>query len=55
MTARPLDAGHLITDGDLTWKRPATGISPADIDDVIGRRTRLAIAADTVIEWQHLE
>ena len=40
---------------DLTWKRPATGISPADFDRVIGMRTREAIPEDTILEWGHVE
>ena len=55
VTAVDLPAGHVVTESDLTWKRPATGISPADIGRVIGRHTREAIAEDTVLEWRHLD
>jgi sialic acid synthase SpsE len=55
VTATALPAGHSISEADLTWKRPGTGISPTELEDVIGRRTREAVAADTVLEWRHLE
>ncbi len=55
VTARDLPAGHVVVESDLTWKRPATGISPADIGRVIGRHTKEAIAEDTVLEWKHLD
>jgi N-acetylneuraminate synthase len=50
-----LEAGRPITRGDLTWKRPATGISPRDMELVIGRRPRHRIPADTVLDWSLLE
>jgi N-acetylneuraminate synthase len=55
VAARDIPAGQLITEDDLTWKRPATGISPAAIDEVLGRRARLDIPSDSVLEWRHLE
>ena len=55
VTARDLPAGHVVIAADLTWKRPATGISPADFDRVIGMRTREAIPEDTILEWGHVE
>ena len=39
----------------LTWKRPANGISPKDIDEVIGRIARSNIDEDEVIKWSDLE
>jgi N,N'-diacetyllegionaminate synthase len=35
---RPLVAGQIITEGDLDAMRPATGISPLRLDEVVGRR-----------------
>ena len=55
VSARSIPAGHVLTETDLTWKRPATGISPAELGAVVGRRARHDIPEDTVIEWRALE
>lgn len=49
-----LPAGHVLTAADITYKRPGTGISPLHWDEVIGRRTQTALAADHVLQWQDL-
>ena len=36
------------------WKRPANGISPKHIDEVIGRIARSNIYEDEVIKWSDL-
>ena len=36
---------------DLTFKRPASGISPSEIDLVIGRITKSDIEEDSIIKW----
>ena len=36
---------------DLTWKRPASGISPKYINDVIGKKALVEIDEDTVLKW----
>ena len=38
----------------LTSKRPGTGISPILLKDVIGKRTKLKIEKDTILEWEML-
>jgi sialic acid synthase SpsE len=45
-TARSLPAGHTIARGDLTIKRPGTGIPPFEFDAVIGKRTSRTLEAD---------
>lgn len=55
VSARPIAAGAAITADDLTWKRPAHGISPRFYREVIGRAARRAIDEDTVIDWSMLE
>ncbi len=50
-----LAAGAVVTRDDLTWKRPAHGVSPRDIDTVLGKRARADIEEDTVLQWSHLE
>lgn len=54
---RSLVAKHSIKKGDavklsdLTWKRPASGISPKYIDDVIGKIALNDIDEDTILKW----
>lgn len=45
-TTRTLKAGQVLAQGDLTIKRPGTGLPPWTLDRVIGRRTARAIEAD---------
>lgn len=47
--------GHVLTEKDLTFKRPAHGISPALVDDVLGMRAATDIPEDTVLTWSLLE
>ena len=39
----------------LTWKRPGTGISPKDIDQVIGLQTVQMIEEDQLLTWDLLK
>lgn len=50
-----IPAGTVLTADMLVCRRPATGIAPAELERLIGRRTCTAIAADTVLQWEHLE
>jgi N-acetylneuraminate synthase len=55
VTTRQLRCGHLLTESDLDAKRPGTGISPNEIDYVLGRSLALDLDADRVITWKHLQ
>lgn len=55
VAARDIPAGSRISEQDLTFKRPAHGISPRHYDEVIGMRTRERIAEDSVLQWGMLE
>ncbi|MBL7943705.1 MAG: N-acetylneuraminate synthase family protein [Flavobacteriales bacterium] len=48
---KPIAAGQIITADDLTWKRPASGISPRDIDQVLGKKAARNIGEDDVMKW----
>ena len=50
-----IKAGSIITEADLTWKRPASGISPKCLSEVIGLTVLFDIKEDTVIKWSMLE
>lgn len=52
---RDIPVGKVIDKEDLTWKRPAGGISPRDYFNVLGKKARFAIEEDTVLQWTHLE
>ena len=39
----------------LMVKRPGTGISPADIDKIIGRKTKKDITIDEILRWDMVE
>lgn len=56
VAARDIPAGHVLTRSDLTTKRPfATGILASDMDKVIGRRVKRAVAAGAHVEWEDLD
>ncbi len=55
VAARAIRAGARIERDDLTWKRPAHGISPREIEAVLGMRARADLEEDTVLKWNHLE
>ncbi|KZB70931.1 MULTISPECIES: N-acetylneuraminate synthase family protein [Thalassospira] len=47
VVARDLSAGHVLSDGDLTAKRPGNGIPAAKLESLIGRTLRREVQADT--------
>lgn len=51
---RDLAAGSTIGAGDLTAKRPGTGIAPYRLAEILGRRLRAAVAADHVLRDEDL-
>ena len=54
VAARPIAAGQRLTADLVAIKRPGTGISPADLDRVLGRPVVRALDADEVIDWTAL-
>lgn len=55
VAAKKIKKGDEIKFSDLTWKRPASGISPKYIDDVIGKKTVAEINEDEVLKWNMIE
>lgn len=53
-TARPLPAGATVGKDDVTLMRPGTGISPLDLDKVIGRKTARNIPVGETLNWSDL-
>jgi N-acetylneuraminate synthase len=52
--AQDIPAGAVIREEDLIMKRPGTGISPVDLDRVIGRKAAVDLAEDQILQWEHL-
>ena len=48
--ARALPAGHVLTEADIAMKCPGGGIPPAQIGQVLGRKTARAFAEDELFE-----
>ena len=48
---KDLKAGEIIKYEDITWKRPAYGISPKYLDNVVGKKTKENINADDILSW----
>ncbi|MBD3840053.1 MAG: N-acetylneuraminate synthase family protein, partial [Epsilonproteobacteria bacterium] len=44
-------SGKVIQKEDLTFKRPAHGVSPKFIDDVVGKTATVDIKEDDIIKW----
>lgn len=49
-----IPAGTILKEDHLTWKRPASGISPKFIDDVLGKSVLQDIAEDDVLQWRDI-
>ena len=54
VTKMDISEGTIINREHLTWKRPAHGISPRNIDEVLGKKTKKFLAEDEVLQWKNL-
>ena len=52
---RDLEAGTILTNDDLTLKKPGTGIPAARLAEIAGRRLKRSIAADTPISEEDFD
>ena len=50
---RDIPEGKQIHIDDITWKRPASGISPRMVDDVLKLKSSREIKEDEVLRWGH--
>lgn len=55
VVSRPIKAGQILGENDLTYKRPGSGISPLHWDDVIGKTTGRDLEEDALLAWQDLK
>lgn len=54
VTARDILKGEKIAAADLVSVRPGWGISPSEVQRVIGCRAAKKLSKDTVLEWRFL-
>ena len=55
VSARDLNIGDLLKAEDIAIKRPGNGISPKEYKNIVGKRVKIKIPIDTVIQWEDLE
>lgn len=51
VAAKDIQAGEVITEQHITYKRPGTGISPEFSPIVVGRTAKVNIPEDTILTW----
>lgn len=55
VASRDIPAGHVLTREDVDIKSPSDGLPPYELDNVLGRTTRVPLALDASILFEHLE
>ena len=55
VAAKIISKGEVITRDMVTFKRPGTGISPSDLEKVLGKKAAVNIAADDILQWDEIE
>ena len=55
ITARNIKKGEIITRDMVVIKRPGSGISPAEIEKIIGKKTKKDITVDEILHWDMVE
>ncbi|HEX4143228.1 MAG TPA: N-acetylneuraminate synthase family protein [Pirellulales bacterium] len=55
VAARDLSAGHALTEEDVALKKPGTGIPAARLPEVLGRRLKQAMTANTFLVETNLD
>jgi len=51
VSKKNISKGCRVKDSFLTWKRPAHGIAPYEIDKILGKIAKEDIPEDTVLKW----
>ena len=52
---RDVKAGEKVTKEDVTFKRPGIGISPSEVENVIGKVYATDLEEDTILKWEMLQ
>lgn len=53
--SKKIKSGEILTEDNLTYKRPGTGISPLDWDKVLGMRVTNDLEMDHILQWKDLK
>jgi N-acetylneuraminate synthase len=52
--SKNIKAGHVLSENDLISKRPAFGISPIHLDNIVGKVVRLSLEKNHILKWSDL-
>ena len=52
---RDIKKGEIISESNIAFKRPGTGISPGEVDEVLGKTASMDISEDTLIDFEMWE
>ncbi|MDD2986291.1 N-acetylneuraminate synthase family protein [Flavobacterium sp.] len=55
VSAKNLEKGHVLTEADLNYKRPGTGIPPNEYHYLLGRKLNQAVDEDFLFNWNNFE
>ena len=55
VAARDLSVGEIVREDMLASKRPGNGISPEEIDRVLGKRIKRSVSVDIALAWEDVE
>ncbi|MFL2507989.1 MAG: N-acetylneuraminate synthase family protein [Candidatus Pseudothioglobus sp.] len=53
--SKKIESGEILTEDNLTYKRPGNGISPLKWDNVIGMRVKKDLEIDHILQWGDLK
>lgn len=52
---KDLEKGHILKETDVKYTRPGWGISPYDIDKIVGLKITEGLPENTVLEWKYFK
>jgi len=55
MAARHIKSGTILTDNDITAKRPGTGIPPSEIDHFIGKKINTDVETEDLFDYSWID
>jgi N-acetylneuraminate synthase len=55
VTRSEVQAGEMLTEANLAFRKPGTGIPVSEFDNVVGRRTRTSLSANHILSYDDLD
>ena len=52
---KKINKGDVLDMSNVTWKRPASGVSPREIGTILGKKALVNINEDTILKWEMFE